>query len=354
MTTTSASAGGCTTAREPASSDLPRIAGAGAERDSLAAVLRADIRRLSRPLRPLQAGERGAERASVKAERGPVRGIRGVLFDVYGTLLTATGEGAGGAGGTEGAGGGGDAADAAGAATSRSGAKAASLGQALAAAGVAAETDPAELVRRFEAAIAAHHRRARAQGIAWPEVDQRVLWADLLPGAAAAAVQRVAVGYECRITPVWPMPSAAQVIAALQRSGIAVGIVSNAQFYTPLVLEALLPEVGVDPRLTVWSFEQAEAKPSPRLFAAAAERMAAHHGLRPRHLLMVGNDLRNDVWAAQRAGLYAALFAGDGRSLLLRRDDPCCRDLRPDLVLDALTDLLPALHLTPAAAPAAD
>ena len=341
MTTTSAAAGGCTTARDPAPSDLPGIAGATAECDSLAAVLRADIRRLSRPLRPLPA----AERADVSAERGSVRGIRGVLFDVYGTLLTSAGDGAGAAGAAGSAGGAG---------MHQSGAKAAALGQALADAGVAADSHPAALVELFEAAIAAHHRRAQAQGIAWPEVDQRVLWADLLPGAAAAAVQRVAVGYECRITPVWPMPSAAQVIAALQRSGIAVGIVSNAQFYTPLVLEALLPEVGVDPRLTVWSFEQAEAKPSPRLFAAAAERMAAHHGLRPRHLLMVGNDLRNDVWAAQRAGLYAALFAGDGRSLLLRRDDPCCRDLRPDLVLDALTDLLPALHLTPAAAPAAD
>ena len=122
------------------------------------------------------------------------------------------------------------------------------------------------------------------------------------------------------------------------------GIVSNAQFFTPLVLAALLPELHFDPRLAVWSFAQREAKPSPRLFAAAAARMARHWRLQPREIVMVGNDMRNDLLGARAAGLRTALFAGDARSLRLRRDDPRCTAVHPDLVLTHLSQLPPALR----------
>lgn len=254
----------------------------------------------------------------------PPSGIRGVLFDVYGTLLISAA---------------GEVGSAAPAATQ------AALRAALADAGLAdapATPPPGALARGLRAAIDAAHRAAKARGVDCPEVDLRAIWRRLLPGAAPAAADRAAVSYECRSNPAWPMPGAAAVVTALQARG-PVGIVSNAQFYTPLVLAALLPQVTFDPRLTVWSFAEGEAKPCRRLFARAAGRMARHHRLRPEQLLMVGNDLRNDILGARRAGLQGALFAGDARSLRRRQDDPACAALRPELVLTELAQLPAAL-----------
>ena len=49
------------------------------------------------------------------------------------------------------------------------------------------------------------------------------------------------------------MPGAAETLAALQQRGLLLGIVSNAQFYTPLMIEALLGkppgELGFLPEL---------------------------------------------------------------------------------------------------------
>ena len=279
------------------------------------------IRRLAQPLAPRPV----AREAGGAARLGPLTGIRGVLFDVYGTLLISAAGEIGHGGGVV--------------------AKRAAVGAALDDAGLAHDPrtpPPAALVHDLEAAIRVAHATAISNGVAHPEVDLRVIWRRLLPAASGTAAARAAVSYECRSNPVWPMPGAAQVVAALQ-AHTPVGIVSNAQFFTPLVLAALLPQVSFDPRLVVWSFERGEAKPSARLFAHAAERMARHHGHRREQLLVVGNDARNDILAARRAGLRGALFAGDARSLRLRRDDPACAGLQPELVLTELPQLPAAL-----------
>ena len=276
------------------------------------------IRRLSTPLavRPV---------AGCLPLLRPIGGVRGVLFDVYGTLLiSAAGDIGGGAASSE--------------------AKNAAMAAALNDAGLARTASRARnVVAALEAAVRAVHAEARTRGMAHPEVEMRELWQALLPGAGTAAVERAAVSYECRINPVWPMPGAAAAVAALQARG-PVGIVSNAQFFTLPVLAALLPELRIDPRLAVWSFAEREAKPSPRLFAHAAARMARHYRLRPHEIVMVGNDVRNDLLGARAAGLRTALFAGDARSLRLRRDDPRCAAVHPDLVLTHLSQLPAALH----------
>ncbi len=254
-----------------------------------------------------------------------IGGVRGVLFDVYGTLLvSAAGDIGSGAASSE--------------------ARNAAMAAALNDAGLAhAAPRAGNLVAALEAAVRAVHAGARARGVAHPEVELRELWRRMLPGAGTAAVERAAVSYECRTNPVWPMPGAAAAVTALRARG-PVGIVSNAQFFTPLALAALLPELRIDPRLAVWSFALREAKPSPRLFAAAAARMAHHCRLQPREIVMVGNDVRNDLLGARAAGLRTALFAGDARSLRLRRDDPRCAAVHPDLVLTHLSQLPAALH----------
>ena len=276
------------------------------------------IRRLSAPLAPRPV-------AGCLPRLRPIGGVRGVLFDVYGTLLiSAAGDIGSGAATRE--------------------ARNAAMAAALNHAGLVREAPGARgMVAALEAAVRAAHAEQRARGVAHPEVELRELWRGLLPGAGSAAVERAAVSYECRTNPVWPMPGAAAAVAALQARG-PVGIVSNAQFFTPRVLAALLPELRIDPRLVVWSFAEREAKPSPRLFAAAAARMARHCRLPPRAIVMVGNDVRNDLLGARAAGMRTALFAGDAGSLRLRRDHPCCAAVHPDLVLTHLAQLPAALR----------
>ena len=62
-------------------------------------------------------------------------------------------------------------------------------------------------------------------------------------------------------------------------------------------------------------------------------------GIDPTRTLYVGNDMLNDVYAAHEAGFKTVLFAGDRRSLRLRKDRPEVADLSPDRVVTSLDQI---------------
>ena len=66
------------------------------------------------------------------------------------------------------------------------------------------------------------------------------------------------------------MPYARETLSALCEKGFRLGIVSNAQFYTPLLLEAFfntaIADLGFEPGLCSWSYSLREAKPSVKMF----------------------------------------------------------------------------------------
>ncbi len=141
------------------------------------------------------------------------------------------------------------------------------------------------------------------------------------------------------------MPHALETLRALHGRA-ALGIVSNGQFYTLLILRELMgaPFDELIPRdRRVCSYRHGHAKPGTELFEAAADRFAAA-GVGRSECLFVGNDMRNDVWAAAACGWRTALFAGDARSLRLRGDDERCRRLQPDLIVTSLAQLPPLLR----------
>jgi putative hydrolase of the HAD superfamily len=70
----------------------------------------------------------------------------------------------------------------------------------------------------------------------------------------------------------------------------------------------------------------------------AAEKLYSK-GIQPVAVLYVGNDMLNDIYPANAIGFQTALFAGDRRSLRLRKDDPRCAALSPDLVVTDLGQL---------------
>lgn len=283
-------------------------------------------RALAPPLAPIPTGA---------APRGaPLAGIRAVLFDIYGTLVISGSGDVGTATATD---------------------NAAALTAALADAGFAGDlkTAGARGVAQLDTAVRAFHAEGKADGTAYPEVAIRELWqtvvgalreAGCLAGGPASreAIEALALGYECRVNPTGPMPGAAEILAAL-RPRVTLGIVSNAQFYTPVLLTtyfgASLSALGFAPELCSWSWQCGEAKPSRAIFAPPLHALR-ERGIAPDEVLYVGNDRRNDIWTAARAGCRTALFAGDGRSLRLRQDDPRLDGVEPDLVLTELPQLL--------------
>lgn len=285
-------------------------------------LLSAVIARHSQPLAPQPTGE--------EAVLPKLPGIRAVVFDVYGTLLVSgsgdislASEGSRGAAAAE--------------------ALQAVFGEPKASA-PGSEIFGDEVVKHLHAAIHASHAKSASEH---PEVDIVEVWRAVLGKlhitATEPQLQRLCVEYECRVNPIWPMPGLAETLDGLRDAGKSLGIVSNAQFFTPLAFKPLsgtpLAGWGFEADLCVWSFEHGEAKPGTFLYEKCSEALAAR-GLAASEALFVGNDLRNDVWPAQRVGFKTALFAGDARSLRWRRDDQRLTDVRPDAVITDLRQLL--------------
>jgi putative hydrolase of the HAD superfamily len=283
------------------------------------------VRQLSQPLLPQPTGY--ATRMTALTD------IRAVIFDIYGTLLVSGTGDVGPASGEE---------------------NELALRAALSAAGLPVEQIDRntrsgriliEAIRRAQAV-------RREQGIEFPEVDIIAVWRQVLvelgkhglrTQADAAQVRRLAIEYECRVNPVWPMPGLRTMLASLRATGRHLGIVSNAQFYTPLMFRALLDagpgDLGFDPRLCAWSWKALQGKPSRGLFQQVLTALAMRYDVAPEQTLYVGNDMLKDIWPAAGLGCKTALFAGDRRSLRLRQDDERCQGLQPDLVIDHLSQL---------------
>ncbi len=185
----------------------------------------------------------------------------------------------------------------------------------------------------------------------YPEVEIRDIWKKVLAtlwidgllddNPSGKPVDLLALRYELAVNPVWPMPGFPEIVSRLRKAGYLTGIVSNAQFYTALILEAItgksLEQLGFGKNLCAWSYELSRSKPSPEVFRGPLTQLS-NDGIFPSEVLYVGNDMLNDVTAASDAGCRTALFAGDRRSLRLREGDERV-DVEPDMIITELSQL---------------
>ena len=210
--------------------------------------------------------------------------------------------------------------------------------------------DPGEAVSQFEVAVRAEHDRLKQRGVAYPEVDYREIWANVLPrissDLASVDFEVFSVEFELRVNPTWPMPGAETTLASIRDRGLMLGIVSNAQFFTPLLFPAHLDEslegLGFAQELMYFSYEHRRAKPGTDLYELAASKLA-QHDISPTQVLYVGNDMLNDITAAAQVGFRTALFAGDQRSLRLRSNDDRVHGVEADIVVTELPQLIECL-----------
>ncbi len=200
-----------------------------------------------------------------------------------------------------------------------------------------------EILEKYFAAIEQRHTEIKQKGIDYPEVEIDRIWMKVLGIGDRDQARALAMAFEKTVNPVYPMVHLKKMLTACGQRRIPLGIISNAQFYTPRLFQCFLgisPEkLGFLPDLTFYSYRFGRAKPSDVLFRLAAEKMAAR-GISVESTLYVGNDMLNDVYPAQGIGFKTALFAGDARSLRLRQDHPKCKTLASDLVVTDLMQLV--------------
>ena len=109
---------------------------------------------------------------------------------------------------------------------------------------------PAELQELFLRGIEAEREKRIAEGVAHPEVRVEEIWFKLLEKSepdeppTMSLAREVALFFERQANPKELQFRAFDVLTTLQKRGVRHGIISNAQFYTPIELSDLLGEAS--------------------------------------------------------------------------------------------------------------
>jgi putative hydrolase of the HAD superfamily len=187
--------------------------------------------------------------------------------------------------------------------------------------------------------IIREHQQKKERGIQYPEVEIRSIWqrvlGKILPQHAcsdvSALAEEVAMLHELSRNRVWPMPGSRDILE-MMRGRFRTGLVSNAQFYTPLTMQHFFGDSFsiFEDNLCIWSYCEEMAKPDTALFNKALSNLGKKYLSHPSRVLYIGNDMLNDIAAASSAGMRTLLFAGDRRSLRMRSSDPRVAQIQPD------------------------
>ena len=203
--------------------------------------------------------------------------------------------------------------------------------------------NPEAVLEKYFYLIEQKHVQLKAQGIKFPEVEIDKIWISVLEINDHAAIKKFAIEFELIINPVYPMPNLKKMLDFCIKSDLQIGIISNAQFYTKYLFKCFLgsypDELGFNSEIIIYSYNFGHGKPSMLLFKYAADRLKQKN-IKPESVLYVGNDMLKDIYPAKKAGFKTALFAGDKRSLRLRKDNPLCKNLSSDIVITDLFQII--------------
>ncbi|MCF8068764.1 MAG: HAD family hydrolase [Desulfobacterales bacterium] len=186
------------------------------------------------------------------------------------------------------------------------------------------------------------HELLKKRGIDFPEIQIEKIWKTVLSLDNDERIRQFAIEYEMITNRVYPMPNLQEVLYFFSAADLLMGLVSNAQFFTPMLFKWFFKknilDFGFHRDLLFFSYEIGYAKPSMKLYDLASETLKKRN-ITPEEVLYIGNDILNDVYPAQKTGFKTALFAGDKRSLHLREDDRRCSNTKPDLIITNLIQL---------------
>ena len=212
------------------------------------------------------------------------------------------------------------------------------------------------LLDQLQEQVKKQHEELKIQGHPYPDVDIFKVWKGMFDVAESKGLIKLGgneswadaiMVFELLSNRVYPMPGMKEVLQEIKKMGIPIGIVSNAQFYTPIIMNYFLTgEFSTDQHidlfdedLSVYSFKELRAKPDTALFNKFIPVLNSKYNIEPSETIFVGNDMLKDVYTATKAGLRTVLFAGDERSLRLREDDPRVKGMFPDFIINDLKQL---------------
>lgn len=212
------------------------------------------------------------------------------------------------------------------------------------------------LLEQLQIQIEEQHKSLKEKGHPYPDVDIFKVWKsmfkaaeekDLLKLTGNESLPDTIIVFELLSNRVYPMPGMKEILLWIKEKGIPMGIVSNAQFYTPIIMNYFLTgdfstqqEIDLfEQDLSVFSYKELRAKPDTALFEKFIPVLKSEYNIQPQEAIFVGNDILKDVYTANKAGLRTVLFAGDERSLRLREDDSRVRGLFPDFIINDLEQL---------------
>lgn len=264
--------------------------------------------------------------------------IKAIIFDIYGTLLISSS---------------GD--------IDQASLLAENMEKALKAGGYGIDKNSAGIaafaLKQLPGKIKENQQEIKQKGHPFPDIDIFKVWREMLGEMQKAGLISLTGNesltdtifvFELLSNKVFPMPGMKEVLTELNKRGIPLGIVSNAQFYTPILMNFFLtgkftPEQEIelfDPELSVFSFKELRGKPDVSLFRKFIPTLKNKYNIEPSEAVFVGNDMLKDIYTAKKAGLKTVLFAGDRRSLRLREDDERVKGISPDFIITGLKQLL--------------
>jgi putative hydrolase of the HAD superfamily len=158
-----------------------------------------------------------------------------------------------------------------------------------------------------------------------------VLGGRLTPDQEREAVDRQ---YAATIDAARLRPDAVATLEALRAEGLFLQIVSNIDDEQ---LDGLIDRFGIRDRFDALttSQEAGSCKPDPGIYAYAL----AKAGCAASEVLFVGDSVGHDIEGPAAVGMYTAWLTADGKPLRPGETER----VRPDLVIDNLIDLIPAL-----------
>lgn len=206
------------------------------------------------------------------------------------------------------------------------------------------ETAPGKTLSDFyHGLIALNHEKALGKNIEYPEIRVERIWSVIIMmlerNGYSKALRRRTVGdrvfafadtadfarclaytYNFLSMGCTLYPNVTQALRKLKEDNIVLGILSNAQFYTPIDLTLLFRDQSggkvedfnelFDPDLTFFSYEYGVSKPDNLLFRKLFDALYEYH-ITPRQTVIAGNDLLSDITPAAALGMKTAFFCGD-------------------------------------------
>ncbi|MCF7957810.1 MAG: HAD family hydrolase, partial [Phycisphaerae bacterium] len=242
------------------------------------------------------------------------------------------------------------------------------------------KTPKLALADRYLELIDLSHQNSKAQGIDFPEVQIDKIWQKILRDLDDIDLQSIkkttlthypltiynkmkqseqaccmAYFFDRAFQLNTLYPQALKCLTVLHQANMQLGIISNAQFYTPIHLRALLRKASGQQHLelhhlfseplVLFSYELGYSKPNPGAFIKIKE-ILQKQSIEPSQAVFIGNDMLNDIWTAQQAGFKTILYAGDAHQTALRPNEPRCQNLKPNAIVHSMDQIIQLLVST--------